>query len=154
MNTYSLYNETRKAGMREVNGCRRVIHESPSDFLVEAMTFRSMCELSCFSRVQLCDPMDCSPPGCSVHEDSPVKNTGVGCGALFQEIFPTQGSSQPRVLTCISCVSCIAGRFFTHWATWVILSHVGHLGWIFQMEALSIIQRPCRESLLIVVRQQ
>ena len=26
----------------------------------------------------LCDPMDCSPPGSSVHGDSPGKNTGVG----------------------------------------------------------------------------
>ena len=27
----------------------------------------------------LCDPMDCSPPGSSVHGDSPAKNTEVGC---------------------------------------------------------------------------
>ena len=27
----------------------------------------------------LCNPMDCSPPGSSVHGDSPGKNTGVGC---------------------------------------------------------------------------
>ena len=39
----------------------------------------------------LCDPMDCSPPGSSVHGNSPGKNTGVGCLALLQEIFPTQG---------------------------------------------------------------
>ena len=41
----------------------------------------------------LCDPMDCSPPGSSVHGDSSGKNTAVGCHALFQGIFPTQGSS-------------------------------------------------------------
>ena len=29
----------------------------------------------------LCDSMDCSPPGSSVHGDSPGKNTGVGCHA-------------------------------------------------------------------------
>ena len=39
----------------------------------------------------LCNPMDCSPPGSSVHEDSPGKNTGVGCHTLLQGIFPTQG---------------------------------------------------------------
>ena len=39
----------------------------------------------------LCDPMDCSPPGSSVHGDSPGKNTGVGCHALLQGIFLTQG---------------------------------------------------------------
>ena len=35
----------------------------------------------------LCDPMDCSPPGSSVHGDSPGKNT------LLQGIFPTQRSN-------------------------------------------------------------
>ena len=39
----------------------------------------------------LCDPMECSPPGSSVHGDSPGKNTGVGCPALLQGIFPIQG---------------------------------------------------------------
>ena len=33
----------------------------------------------------------CSPPGSSVHGDSPGKNTGVGCHVLLQGIFPTQG---------------------------------------------------------------
>ena len=41
----------------------------------------------------LCEPMDCNSPGSSVHEDSPGKNTGVGCHALLQGIFPTQGSN-------------------------------------------------------------
>ena len=41
----------------------------------------------------LCYPMDCSPPGSSVHGDSPAKYTGVGCHALLQGIFPTQGSN-------------------------------------------------------------
>ena len=39
----------------------------------------------------LCDPMDCSLLGSSVHGDSPGKNTGVGCCALLQGIFLTQG---------------------------------------------------------------
>ena len=39
----------------------------------------------------LCDPMDYSLPGPSVHGDSPDKNTGVGCNALLQGIFLTQG---------------------------------------------------------------
>ena len=46
---------------------------------------------------QLCatlwDPMDCGPPGSSVHGHSPSKNTGAGCHALLQGIFPTQGSN-------------------------------------------------------------
>ena len=39
----------------------------------------------------LCDPMNCSLPGSSVHKDSPGKNTGVGCHALLQGIFPYLG---------------------------------------------------------------
>ena len=60
------------------------------------------------SRVQLCDPMDCSTPGSSVPGDSPSKTTGVGCHDS------SRGSSQHRDRTQISCV---AGRFFTNWAT-------------------------------------
>ena len=39
----------------------------------------------------LCNPIDSSPPDSSVHGDSPGKNTRVGCHALFQAIFLTQG---------------------------------------------------------------
>ena len=41
----------------------------------------------------LCNPRDCSPPGSSVHGDSPGKNTGVVCHALLQGIFPNQRSN-------------------------------------------------------------
>ena len=41
----------------------------------------------------LWDPMDCSPPGSSVHEDSLGKGTGVGYYALLKGIFPIQGSN-------------------------------------------------------------
>ena len=47
----------------------------------------------------LCKPMDCSPPGSSVHGDSPGKNAGVGCHALLQGLFPTQGLN-PSLLHC------------------------------------------------------
>ena len=40
----------------------------------------------------LCNSMDCSPPGSFVHGIL-GKNTGAGCHALRQEIFPTQGSN-------------------------------------------------------------
>ena len=49
------------------------------------------------SRPTLCDPMNCSPPGSSVHGDSPGKNTGMGCHDLLRGIFPTQGSN-PNLL--------------------------------------------------------
>ena len=49
--------------------------------------------LSLQSCQTLCGPVDCSLPGSSAHGDSPGKNTGVGCHALLQGIFPTQGSN-------------------------------------------------------------
>ena len=44
-------------------------------------------------------PMDCSPPGSSVHGDSPGKNSGVGYHTLLQGILPTQGW-EPGLLHC------------------------------------------------------
>ena len=57
----------------------------------------------------LCDPTDCSPPGSSVHGDSPGKNTGVGCHALLQEIFPTQGLNL-GLLHCRQILYCLSYR--------------------------------------------
>ena len=51
------------------------------------------CAVLTQSCLTLCDPMDCNPPGSSVHGDSPGKNTGVACQALLQNIFPTRGSN-------------------------------------------------------------
>ena len=52
----------------------------------------------------LCDPMDCSPPGSSVH--------GISQARILEWVaIPfSRGSSRPRVWTWVSC---IAGRFFT-----------------------------------------
>ena len=67
-----------------------------------------------YSSAPLCptlhDPIDCSPPGSSVH--------GILQGRILKwvAISSTRGSSQPRDQTHISCVSCITGRFFTWWA--------------------------------------
>ena len=43
----------------------------------------------------LCDPMDCSPPGSSVHGDSSGKDIGVGCHALLQGNLP-HAEIEPR----------------------------------------------------------
>ena len=55
--------------------------------------------LAAQSCLSLCNLKDYSPPGSSVHGDSPDKNTGVGCHALLQGIFPTQ-EWNPGVLHC------------------------------------------------------
>ena len=51
------------------------------------------------SCLTLCNPRDCSPPGSSVHGDSPGKNTEVGCHALLHGNFLTQES------TWVSCIA-------------------------------------------------
>ena len=56
----------------------------------------------------VCDPVYCSLRGSSVRGDSPNKNTGVGCHAFLQGIFPTQGLN-PGLLHC-----------------WQILYHLSH----------------------------
>ena len=54
----------------------------------------------------LCDLMDC-PPCSSVHGDSPGKNTGRGCHALLQGIFPTQGLN-PGLPHCRQTLYCLS----------------------------------------------
>ena len=78
---------------------------------------RVLCVLSRSVVSNSLQPVDCSPAGSSVHGDSPGTNTGVGCHALLQGIFPTQGSSlcahicdtyTKRVMTmCGQCSKCI-----------------------------------------------
>ena len=50
----------------------------------------------------LSKPLDCSPPGSSVHGDSPGKNTGVVCYFLCQVIILTQGMN-PHLLHLLHC---------------------------------------------------
>ena len=44
------------------------------------------------SYLTVCNPMDCSPPGSSIHGISQAKKIGVGCHCLLQGIFLTQWS--------------------------------------------------------------
>ena len=65
------------------------------------------CQVASF--VSLCHPMDCSPPGSSVH--------GILQASILEGVdMPfSRGSSWPRYQTQVSR---IAGRFFTVWARW------------------------------------
>ena len=51
-----------------------------------------VCEVA-QSCLTLCNHMDCSLPGSSVHWDSPGKDTGVSSHFFFQYIFPTHESN-------------------------------------------------------------
>ena len=69
----------------------------------------------------LCNPMNCSPPGSSVHGDSPGKNTGLSCHALLQGIFPTQ-QSIPGLPHCRRVLYCL-----NHQGSPIILEWVAYL---------------------------
>ena len=77
----------------------------PSVSILETLKWKGKVAQSCLT---LCDPMDCSPPGSSVH-------------GIFQARIPEQvavpffrGSSQSRDWTHVTH---IVGRFLTIWAT-------------------------------------
>ena len=61
----------------------------------------------------LCDLLDCSPPGSSVHAIPQARIVE------WVAISSSRGSSPPRDLICVSCISCIGRR---------TLHHLGHLG--------------------------
>ena len=72
-----------------------------------------MCVCVCvclLSHARLCETMDCSPPGSSVH--------GIFQARILKQvaIFSPRGSSRPKDQIHISRVFCIACRFLYHWA--------------------------------------
>ena len=70
---------------------------------------RNTCAVLCLvvqSCPTLCAPMDCSPPGSSVHGVFSRQEYWSGWPAMLS----SRGSSQPKDWTQVSC---IAGRFFT-----------------------------------------
>ena len=71
----------------------------PKTITILLLGYASMCAKSLQSCPTACSTMDCSLPGSSVHGDSLGKITEVGCHALLQGVFPTQGSNP-----CLLCL--------------------------------------------------
>ena len=76
----------------------------------------------------LCDPMDCSPPGSSVHGILQAKILEWGA------MPSSRGSSQIWDKTRISCVSCFGRQILYHWATREALSS-GRIPFWFSSES-------------------
>ena len=72
------------------------------------------------SCLTLCDPIDYSPPGSSVHKESPGKSTGVGCHALLQVILPTRGSNPglPHCRWILNCLNYQRSSRIREWAAY------------------------------------
>ena len=92
----------------------------------------------------LCDPMDCSPSGCSVHGILQARILG------WVAILFSRGSSWSRGWTPVLC---IAGRFFTIWEIVRRFAKVSKqwLGYVWPLglqEPASVSQRICMVPLL------
>ena len=100
--------------------CPRVVNASPrslpSSFLGVLLVCVSVSKFLLFIRIvcahtqscpTLCNPLDCSPPGSSVHEILQPRILE------WVAMLSSRGSFQPRGRTPISCVSGIAGGFFS-----------------------------------------
>ena len=84
------------------------LYQCPSKF---KSTYNSLCCLVTQLCLTLYHPMDHSLPGSFVRGDSPGKNNGVGCHALLQGVFPTQGLN-PSFPYCRLILYHWAGRKF------------------------------------------
>jgi len=76
-----------------------------------------VCKPSCLSRVRLFATLWTVAVQVALPWDSPGRSTRLGCQALFQVIFPTQGLN-PLISPAL------AGWFFTTSATWRDASHI------------------------------
>ena len=83
----------------------------------------SLVDQSCLT---LCDPMDCRPQGSSIHGDYPGKNIEMGCLALLQGIFPTQGSN-PGLPHCRQILYCLSHQGSPRILEWVAYPSPGEL---------------------------
>ena len=108
--------------------------QAPPQSLCSLLSLECMCAMrlpSCFSRVQLfTTPWTIARLLCPW--ESPGKNTGVGCHALLQGIFPTQGSN------LLSNVSWSGRWVFTTWEVPRMLFHKWSHDLITSIECLSI----------------
>ena len=68
----------------------------------------------------LCDTLDCSLSGSSVHEI--LQPRKLECVVMTS----CKWSSQPRDQTCVSCVSCIGRWILYHWVNWEAHGRYNH----------------------------
>ena len=95
----------------------------------------------------LCDPMDCSLPGSSVHGIFQVRILE------WVAIFFSRASSRPRDRTQVSC---IVGRPFNLWATresqWLLVGMCLNLLWNISLIHLFTCESPLHQAELTHIR--
>ena len=95
----------------------KLVNKQKVSVLISLFLYMCLVAQSCPTR---CNPMDCSQPGSSVPGDFPGKNTGVGCHALLQQMFPLQGFN-PGLLYCrwiLYCLSHQRSPWILEWAAY------------------------------------
>ena len=107
----------REAGRAIVHGSQRVGHcTTTPDPLNQKLGMCCLCSVS-LSCLTLCNPIDCRPPGSSVHGTSQA-------GVLeWVAISYSRRSSPPRNQTRVFCISCIGRQILYHWC------HLGSPYW-------------------------
>ena len=84
--------------------------------LCKTASNKFVCVLCAQSCPTLCNPLDCSPPGSSVH--------GISQARILEWVaisYP-KGSSRPRDQTSIACISRIGRQILNHWTTREVLA--------------------------------
>ena len=71
-----------------------------------------MCVCVCSVTKALCNPIDCSPPGSSVHRIFQTR--------ILEQVSISyfRGPSLPRDQTGVSCVACLGSQILYHCTTW------------------------------------
>ena len=80
-----------------------------NEWMNMVFTYKGICVCvpSRFSRIWLCNPVECSLPGSFIHG---ILQAGIPEWIAMPSF---RGYSQPRDQTCISCLPALAGGFFT-----------------------------------------
>ena len=91
----------------------------------------------------LCNPLDCSPPGSSVHRILQAR-TGVGCHTLLQEIFRTQGLN-PCLLRLLY-LQVASLPLATPGKNWALLIHLKMVPLVINLWASLVVEEDPREK--------
>ena len=91
--------------------CRQILYQL--SYQGSPQKAEHMCRLSRSVLSDSSQPYGLQPTRLLCPQDSPGKNTGVGCHGLLQGIFLTQGSNPESLMS-----PALTGEFFTTVATW------------------------------------
>ena len=117
-------------------GDERIVTESQEISMKHRPVLPAVLCLVTLSCPILCNPIDCSLPGSSVHGDSPGKKTGVGCHTLLQGVFPTQGLN-PGLPHCRHILYHLSHLGLDQWCCYNLLCQREHKAYLMNVPELT-----------------